>query len=565
MWSRLDPRALACFTLLLVSSKPCAADSLNFPTFTDRRQAAGITFRHHGNPTPDKYLIETMGGGVAVFDFDNDGLLDLFFVNSGSLVKTDAGVQVNRSEPRYFNRLYRNNGDGSFQDATEKSGLSWARTGLYGMGAATGDYDNDGFTDLFLTSATHTRLHRNRGDGTFDDVTAAAKADIPGWSTSAGFVDYDNDGRLDLFVTRYLDWDFSKHIECGESFRVYCTPKRHQPVANVLLHNDGDGTFSDVSRSSGVGRALGKSLGVAFNDFDADGRVDIVVANDSVAQMLFRNNGDGTFAEQALEAGLAYNEEGGSYAGMGIDFNDYDNDGRPDVFITNLSKELYALYRNGGDGLFSYITRPSYLARITTFLSGWGTRFADLDLDGWKDLFVAQSHVLENVDRIDSALSYRQAPLVVRNVNGKFADVSHESGPVFHNDYAGRGAAFGDLDNDGDIDIVMAVLNDFPLVLYSNASEAGNHWLQVKLTGTKSNRDGQGATIKLRAGGELQWSYATTAGSYLSANDARVHFGLGGSDVVEWMEVLWPSGAKQTLTDLRADQIVTVTESQTER
>ena len=377
LWSRLDPRALACITLLLVSSKPCAADSLNFPTFTDRRQAAGITFRHHGNPTPDKYLIETMGGGVAVIDFDNDGLLDLFFVNSGGLVKTDAGVQVNRSKPRYFNRLYRNNGDGSFQDATEKAGLSGAQSSLYGMGVATGDYDNDG---------------------------------------------------------------------------------------------------------------------------------------------------------------------------------------RPDVFITNLSKELYALYRNGGDGLFSYITRPSYLARITTFMSGWGTRFADLDLDGWKDLFVAQSHVLDNVDRIDSALSYRQAPLLARNVNGKFVDVSSQGGPVFLNDYAGRGAAFGDLDNDGDIDIVMAVLNDFPLVLYSNASEAGNHWLQVKLTGTKSNRDGQGATIKLRAGGELQWSYATTAGSYLSASDARVHFGLGGSDVVEWMEVLWPSGAKQTLTDLRADQIVAVNE-----
>ena len=492
-------------------------------------------------------------------------MLDIFFVNSGGLVKTDAGVQVDRSEPRYFNRLYRNNGDGNFQDATEKAGLSGARSGLYGMGVASGDYDNDGFTDLFLTSAAHTRLFRNRGDGTFEDVTAAAKADVPGWSTSAGFVDYDGDGRLDLFVTRYLDWDFSKHIECGESFRVYCTPKRHQPVANVLLHNEGDGTFSDVSRASGVGRVLGKSLGAAFNDVDADGRVDIVVANDSVAQMLFHNNGDGTFSEQALEAGLAYNEEGGSYAGMGIDFNDYNNDGRPDVFITNLSKELYALYRNGGDGLFSYITRPSYLARITTFMSGWGTRFVDLDLDGWKDLFVAQSHVLDNVERIDSALSYRQAPLLARNVNGKFVDVSSQGGPVFLNDYAGRGAAFGDLDNDGDLDVVMAVLNDFPLVLYSNASELGNHWLQVKLTGagsttTGSNREGQGATIKLRAGGKLQWSYAITAGSYLSANDARVHFGLGGSDVVEWMEVLWPSGAKQTLTDLRADQIVTVAE-----
>ena len=492
-------------------------------------------------------------------------MLDIFFVNSDGLVKTDAGVQVDRSKPRYFNRLYRNNGDGNFQDATEKAGLSGARSGLYGMGVASGDYDNDGFTDLFLTSAAHTRLFRNRGDGTFEDVTAAAKADVPGWSTSAGFVDYDGDGRLDLFVTRYLDWDFSKHIECGESFRVYCTPKRHQPVANVLLHNEGDGTFSDVSRASGVGRVLGKSLGAAFNDVDADGRVDIVVANDSVAQMLFHNNGDGTFSEQALEAGLAYNEEGGSYAGMGIDFNDYNNDGRPDVFITNLSKELYALYRNGGDGLFSYITRPSYLARITTFMSGWGTRFVDLDLDGWKDLFVAQSHVLDNVERIDSALSYRQAPLLARNVNGKFVDVSSQGGPVFLNDYAGRGAAFGDLDNDGDLDVVMAVLNDFPLVLYSNASELGNHWLQVKLTGagsttTGSNREGQGATIKLRAGGKLQWSYATTAGSYLSANDARVHFGLGGSDVVEWMEVLWPSGAKQTLTDLRADQIVTVAE-----
>ena len=543
---------------------PCMAFSeaaAQLPVFTERREAAGIAFKHRANPTADKYLVETMGGGVAVFDFNNDSRLDILFVNSGSLVKTDQGVTIDRSQAVFWNRLYENEGDGAFSDVTEKSGLSGSGTAVYGMGVATGDYDNDGLTDVLLTGFPEARLYRNRGGGRFEDVTGGSGLVVPGWSVSAGFFDYDRDGLLDLFVTRYLDWDFSKHIECGKAVRVYCTPKRHQPVSNMLFHNDGDGAFSDVSARSGVGRVLGKALGVAFHDYDADGWTDVVVANDSVAQLLFRNNRDGTFSELALESGLAYNDEGGSFSGMGVAFDDYNNDSLPDVLITNLAKELYALYRNDGQGLFTYVTRSSYIGRITSLMSGWGTRFFDHDLDGRKDVFVAQSHVMDNVEVLDSALVYRQPPLMARNIGGKFEDVSASSGAAFRQDYAGRGAAFGDLDNDGDIDVVMAVLDAEPLLLYSGASERGGHWLIVNPEGRASNRPGAGAKIHIRdANGGEQWGYSTTAGSYLSASDHRVHFGLGATDRLEWVRIEWPSGAQRELKDVGADQILSIEE-----
>ncbi len=551
----------SAFALSVFGIAPGSGAGLHATFFEDRLPETGITFRHHANPTTAKYMLEVMSGGVAVFDFDNDGLLDIFFVNGGRFQEDPARImRIDRSTPALQNRLYRNEGDGAFADVTESAGVTGSDHG-YGMGAAAADYDNDGLADLYVTNFGRNVLYRNQGDGTFRDTTASAGVAVGEWTASAGFFDYDNDSYLDLFVVQYLDWDFSKHISCGE---VYCPPS-YRAMDSLLFHNNGNGTFTDVSGSAGIAGFFGKGLGVAFNDYDGDGLADVCVANDSVAQQLFRNNGDGTFSELALDIGLAYNEDGLPYSGMGIDFSDYNNDGHPDIVITDLAKELYALYRNDGSGTFSFVTRTSNLGNITAFMSGWGTRFFDYDHDGWKDLFVAQSHVIDNIEIFDASVPYRQPPLLARNLqDGTFADVSQQSGSVFSKPVVGRGAAFGDLDNDGDIDIVVGVLDDVPQVLYSNASESPNHWLQIRTVGTASNRDGLGAVVKVvgESAAHAQWGYVTTAGSYLSANDARVHFGLGSDDRVGSVEVHWPSGIRQVLKNVRGNQIVTVRESE---
>ena len=528
--------------------------------FDDRLPQSGIEFKHHANPTPEKYLIETMGGGVALLDYDNDGLLDIFFVNGGGLVGEGSSVRVDRSSPQYFDRLYRNRGDGSFEDVTQAAGVSAGAKTLYGMGAATGDYDNDGFVDLFVTGYGGTILYRNRGDGSFDDATERAGASIPGWSASAGFFDADLDGDLDLFVTRYLDWSLESSVRCGEKIPVYCSPKKYAPVTNVLLRNNGNGTFADVSEASTVALSAGKALGVAFNDADGDGRTDVVVANDSVAQQLFLNRG-GKFEEEALPAGLAFNEDGGSFAGMGVDFEDYDNDLRPDVIVTNLAKELYALYRGDGDGAFGYATRQSNLAEITSRMSGWGVKLVDFDHDGWKDLFVAQSHVLDNVDLMEAGLVYEQAPLLARNESGRFADVSATAGGAFGAAVAGRGAAFGDLDNDGDVDVVVGVLDNSPLLLYSAASTGPNRWLKIRLVGRATNRDGQGATVVIESSSAgRQTRYSSTAGGYLSAHDPRLHFGVGTDARVDRVVVRWPGGVEQIVEHVETNQTLKIEE-----
>ena len=530
--------------------------------FQDRSGAAGIEFSHHANPTPEKHLVETMGGGVALLDYDNDGFLDIFFVNGGALVQGVDGWFVDRSQPKLHDRLYRSREGESFEDVTERTGVSAAATSIYGMGVATGDYDNDGYVDLFVTGYGGTILYRNLSGVAFDDRTEASGANVPGWSASAGFFDADLDGDLDLFVTRYLDWSLEASRRCGEKVPVYCSPREYPAVANVLLRNDGDGTFSDVSGPWGIAQARGKALGVAFNDADADGLPDVIVANDSTAQQLFLNRGSGGFSEEALHAGLAYNEDGGSFAGMGVDFEDYDNDGRPDVVATALAKELYPLFRNEGGGTFGYVTRQTGLAEITARLSGWSVKLVDLNHDGWKDLFAAQSHVLDNVELMEPGLSYLQPPLLALNQAGRFVDASASAGPPFHTSIAGRGAAFGDLDNDGDTDVVLGTLNDSPLVLYSNASEGENHWLQVRLTGRESVRDGQGARVSIRtASGGEQVRYATTAGGYLSANDPRLHFGLGSESDVAQIKVHWPSGAQQVLENIETDRLIAVREA----
>ena len=529
--------------------------------FEDRTSASGIGFRHHANPTPEKHLVETMGGGVALLDFDNDGFLDIFFVNGGALAQGGDGLFVDRSGPAFHDRLYRSRRGLSFEDVTDQANVSAATKGIYGMGAATGDYDNDGYVDLFVTGYGGTILYRNLGGRDFEDRTQAARAHVPGWSASAGFFDADLDGDLDLFVTRYLDWSLETSRECGEKIPVYCSPREYPAVTSVLLRNEGDGTFLDVSREWGVAQSRGKALGVAFNDVNADGLPDVIVANDSTAQQLFLNRGPGRFSEEALFAGLAYNEDGGSFAGMGVDFEDYDNDGRPDVVATALAKELYPLFRNEGDGTFGYVTRQTGLAEITARLSGWSVKFADFNHDGWKDLFAAQSHVLDNVEMMEPGLVYLQPPLIALNMAGRFVDIGASAGPVFQTSIAGRGTAFGDLDNDGDIDLVVGVLDDSPRVLYSNASASKGRWIQVRLVGRVSARDGQGATVSIRtsSGGE-QVRYGTTAGGYLSANDPRLHFGLGSESVVSRIAVRWPSGAQQVLEDVEADRMITIRE-----
>jgi hypothetical protein len=511
----------------------------------------GVGFLLQNSPTTHKYLIETMPGGVALLDYNNDGLLDIFFVNGGKIAGAlRVPENFDRNDPLYWNRLYRQNRDGSFTDVTQAAGLRNAGSGNYGMGVAIGDYDNDGYPDIYVTNYGKNILYHNNGDGTFTDVTAKAGVAAGGWSVSAGFLDYDNDGHLDLFVTRYMEWDADHNKICGGDWHTYCPPAEFPATTNVLYRNRGDGTFEDVSEKSGIAAKKGRALGVAFADYDGDGFTDIFVSNDGMQQYLYHNNGDGTFKECALEAGLALTADGKGLSGMGTVFQDYDNDGRPDVLVTVLPRELYALYHNDGDGSFAYKSLEAGLGVLTSGSSGWGVGFEDFDNDGWKDLFVAQGHVLDNVEKIDASLHYKELPLLALNHQGRFERA--DSGVT--TPLAARGAAFGDINNDGWIDVVVTTLGG-PPVLLLNRGGGGNHWLSITLRGTRSNRDGYGAWVNVNG----QTRFASSAGSYISANDKRLHFGLGSAKKAS-VEVLWPSGAKQLLNDVPANQFLEVRE-----
>ena len=530
--------------------------------FSDITDAAGIAFKHENSATSNKYLLETMGGGVAVLDFDNDGRLDIFLTNGAKLEDPmPAGKRPDKSQPMFWNRLYRQTAAGVFTDVTERAGVGGMPQNEYGMGVAVGDYDNDGFTDIYLTNYGSNTLYRNNGDGTFADVTARARVAAGGWSASAGFFDYDNDGRLDLFVTRYLDWTFQKNRYCGEKkpgYRAYCHPDNFDAVANILFHNDGDGTFTDVSSRSGIGSAAGKGLGVAFADYDDDGFIDVYVANDSVQSFLFHNRGNGTFEEVGLLAGVGFNEDGKTFAGMGVDFADYDNDGRPDVFVTDLSNERYRLFRHNGDGTFRDVTNASGVGGATLPYAGWSTRFFDYDNDRWKDLFVAQGHVMDTIELTAPNLRYRQPVLLLRNDGGRFLRVT--PGDVFQKEWAGRGAAFGDLDNDGDVDVVVSNVGESAFVLRNEGGNR-NNWLDVRTVGTRSNRDGIGARVKVvSASGATQYFTVNTAVGYLSASDKRLLVGLGGDSTARLVEIRWPSGAVQQFNDVQSRQRVIATE-----
>jgi hypothetical protein len=511
----------------------------------------GIDFILQNSSTPQKYLIETMPGGVALFDYNNDGLLDIFFVNGGRIANPlRVPENFDRSTPKYWNRLYRQSPDGSFTDVTQAAGLANAGNGNYGMGVAVGDFDNDGYPDLYVTSYGKNVLYHNNGDGTFTDVTAKAGVAAGGWSVSAGFFDYDNDGHLDLFVTRYMDWDPDHNKICGGDWHTYCPPGVFPATSCVLYRNRGDGTFEDVSERSGIAAKKGRALGVSFADYDGDGFTDIFVANDGMQQYLFHNNGDGTFKECALDSGAGFTSDGKGLSGMGTVFQDYDNDGRPDILVTELPRELYALYHNDGQGAFSYQSLETGLGALTSGSSGWGIGLEDFDNDGWKDLFVAQGHVLDNVEQIDASLRYKELPLVALNHHGHFerAD-SGATSPL-----AARGAAFGDINNDGYMDAVVTTLGG-PPVLLVNRGLSGNHWLSIMLRGTRSNRDGYGARVQVNG----QTRFATSTGSYVCASDKRLHFGLG-SAAKATVEILWPSGRKQVLNDVVADQYLEVRE-----
>lgn len=529
--------------------------------FTDITVPSGVTFRHDGSKTERKFLPETMGGGVALLDYDNDGRLDLFFTNGARVDdRTTAARPPAKREARFWNRLYRNLGRGRFADVTERAGLAGRR---YDFGVAVGDYDNDGDPDLYVTGFGGNTLYRNNGDGSFADLSRAAGVVADGWSSSAAFVDYNHDGHLDLFVGRYLTWSWEDNIFCADSsgvLRAYCHPRHFAGATNLLFRNNGDGTFQDVSIESGVAAEPGKALGVGFNDYDRDGWIDIFIANDSMRQFLYRNLGGRRFEEVALDAGVAYDEDGRSFAGMGVDFDDYDNDSWPDVIVTTLSLERYALFRNGGDGRFAYVTHSSGMGSATYLRSGWGTRLVDYDNDGDKDLFVAQGHVLDTVSTVRNGLDYLQPPLMLRNDSGRFSDVSGTLGSAFTRPVSGRGAAVGDLDGDGDVDVVVANL-DGPPSLLRNDTANGHGWLIVSLRGTVSNRDGIGAIVSIVDDtGRRQTRVCSAASSYQSASDRRLHFGLGEARRVRRLEVRWPSGIVQTLDDLTASRQLEIAE-----
>ncbi|HKF45972.1 MAG TPA: CRTAC1 family protein [Terracidiphilus sp.] len=534
---------------------PKSHDSSIPVRFTDIRKSAGITFVQDSTETDEKYYLETMGTGVAWIDYDQDGLLDLYFVQSG---ETDAYKTVHPLR----SALYHNNGDGTFTDVTDKAHVGGE--GHYGQGVAVGDFDNDGYPDLYVTGYGRAILYHNNGDGTFTDVSAkAGVADEGEWSTSAGWFDFDKDGWLDLVVTNYIDWNPKNNLYCGErapGYRSYCNPNDYHGLKTKLYRNNHDGTFTDVSVKSGVGLPESKGMGVVLADFNNDGWPDIAIANDTWPNFLFQNNHDGTFSDVSLLSGLAASEDGRYEAGMGIDAADVDGDGQLDVYITHLDFELNRLYHNNGDGTFTDATYSSGIGNKAMLLSGVAAKFIDYDNDGWPDIVQANGAMVDNVNLYHSLISYKEPLLMFRNLGkGHFEKVSDQLGPDFVHPIAGRGLATADFFNGGAVGLAVVCRGDPPELL-RNDGAAANHWLEVLLIGTKSNRDGIGSVLKLTAGDLVRVDQAKGGTSYMSASDPRIHFGLGKRAKIDSLVITWPSGHVDRLANVPVDAIIAVKE-----
>ena len=523
--------------------------------FTDATRSAGIDFCHDNAASPEKYLIETMGSGCGWIDYDQNGLLDLYLVNG-------AATRVYRPEKPLRSALYHNNGDGSFTDVTSQAGVG--AEGLFGMGIAVGDYNNDGFPDLFVLGYDRCILYRNNGDGSFTDVTLHAGVQNLGrWASSAAWFDYDNDGRLDLVIANYVDWSPEHNFYCGDhgrGLRSYCHPDDYRGQPPTLFHNNGDGAFTDVSKASGIGLKGSNGLGVVTFDYDDDGWQDVFIANDHMANSLFHNNRDGTFTELAYAAGVAVSADGQFEAGMGVDAADTTGDGRLDLAVTHLDAQLARFYRNMGNQAFDDATLRSKIGYTTFNLSEFGVRFMDYDNDGNRDLFMATGHVLDNIERYHTKVRYAEPKLMFRNVgDGTFENVSSRIGPDFLLPRVSRGAAVADFDNDGDLDILVSNCGQPPQLLRNDGGNA-NHWLQLLLIGTRSNRDGVGARVKVTAGKRVLYEQRKGGMSYQSAQDPRLHFGLGQEAKVDAVEIIWPSGVITKLTNLKKNQFFAVKE-----
>jgi len=524
-------------------------------TFVEVADSSGITFRHDNAASPEKYLIETMGSGCGWIDYDQDGLLDLYLVN---------GASTRQYTPRHALRsaLYRNDGDGTFTDVTLGAGVS--AEGLFGMGVAVGDYDNDGYPDLFVLGYGRSILYHNNGNGTFTDVTKTSGVENTGrWASSAAWFDYDNDGKLDLVIANYVDWSPDRNFYCGDrgpGMRSYCHPDDFHGQPPSLYHNNGDGTFTDVSTPSGIGLKGGNGLGVVTFDYDNDGWQDVFIANDHMPNFLFHNNRDGTFREVGYMAGVAVSAEGQFEAGMGTDAADTTGSGRLDLVVGHLDMQLARVYENQADHTFDDATLRSKLSYSTYHISTFGARFMDYDNDGARDLFLANGHVLDNIALYHSDAKYPEPKLMFRNTGrGIFENVSDRLGPDFQLPRVSRGAAIGDFDNDGDLDILVNNCGQPPQLLRNDGGNV-NHWLEILLLGTKSNRDGVGARVTVSAGDLRLYDQRKGGMSYQSAQDPRLHFGLGQHTMIDGIEILWPSGEKTQLTDLPSDQIITVKE-----
>ncbi len=532
--------------LLLSASQPEPA----LPHFTDIAPRSKIAYITRNSLSTRKYFIQPMAGGVAIFDYDNDGRMDIFLTNGASL------PALKKTGPEFYNCLLRNKGDGTFEDVTKKAGLLGADLD-YNLGVAVGDYDNDGYEDLFIAGAGRNALYHNNGDGTFTDVTAASGIVKPARTLSVGaaWVDYDNDGLLDLVVSNYTLWTPETDKRCNTSAaEFYCSPTFYQPVPHRLYHNLGHGRFEDVTGKSGFAGAPGKGMGISIADFNDDGRQDIFIANDTEPNSLFINKGDGTFEDQGLQQGVAYDDSAKAVSSMGSDANDYDNDGRVDIFYNNLMGQVWALFRNNGD-FFEYVSPRTDLKRLSQPLSGWSTGFVDFDNDGWKDLYSANG----DVDTI--VANARQHDSMLRNIGGRtFEDVSERMGRDFLRSGFQRGSAFGDLNNDGFADLVVTSLNEAPRILINSAAN-GNHWLAFQLTGRYSNRDAIGAKVKVTTpSGRVLYNRVNVSVGFMSSSDKRVFFGLGPETKASQVEITWPRGAVQKLSDVADDRFVKVEE-----